>query len=429
MKISRFRPFVGNRLARSIVFAFVLTAAPAAAQTFAQRGFVDGRGFLFPQDAPNDPTNVVGDLLVREEVFAKAADWLQFAAGVDLRANSHDQVDASWRVDFTDRGLQRPAISIRRLAATMSRGPVTIDIGKQFIRWGKADVVTPTDWFAPRDFINVVDNEFLGVTGARGVVQTGAHTFDAVWVAFLTPSRIPLLDQRWTAVPAAAAGVNLVDAGGSYPAGSQFGFRWSRTGGSIDYSLSVFDGFNHLPNINPLPRLPPAAPVPPAAPTVLVQRIYPEQRSYGGDAAIPTRLFTIKGEAAYFTSSTPATDDYVLYVVQLERQTGEWVFVGGYAGEAVTQNRAQVSFSPVRGTAKSFVGRASYTIDPNRSAAFETAVKQDGHGVYVKGEYSQARGDHWRVTFSGVVIAGEPDDFLGQYNHNSHVTADLRYSF
>jgi len=56
-------------------------------------------------------------------------------------------------------------------------------------------------------------------------------------------------------------------------------------------------------------------------------------------------------------------------------------------------------------------------------------VRQDGQGFYSKVEYSQARGQHWRATLSGIVIAGSPDDFLGQYDRNSHVGVALRYSF
>ena len=51
---------------------------------------------------------------------------------------------------------------------------------------------------------------------------------------------------------------------------------------------------------------------------------------------------------------------------------------------------------------RSLVARASYTIDLVRSLAFETAVRQNGAGVYAKAEYSQARGQHWRATLTGV---------------------------
>jgi hypothetical protein len=408
--------------------------APSAdAQTVTQRGFLDGSLYLFPQEAPNDPTQAIGDFLAREEVFVKPASWVQFAGGVDLRANSHDQVEDSWRLDVSDRGVQRPRLSLRRLTATLTHRAFTVDVGKQFIRWGKADILNPTDRFAPRDFLNVVDNEFIAVTGVRGVAQNGAETFEAVWVPRFTPSRVPLLDQRWTAVPEAPT-VPLVDAGAVFPEGSQTGLRWGHQGEGFEYSVSFFNGFNTLPNIEAFPapvpvQATPCPACPPGPAAIAVRRSYPAIRTYGGDIAVPTKWFTIKGEAAYFTSSTPFTDEYVLYVVQLERQTGEWVIVGGYAGEAVTAERSTLSFAPDRGLTRSFVARASYTIDPLRSIGFETAIRQNGDGLYGKLEYSQARGQHWRATFTAIGITGQSDDFLGQYSRNSHVEAALRYSF
>ena len=312
----------------------------------------------------------------------------------------------------------------------MTRGPLTLDVGKQFIRWGKADIVTPTDRFAPRDFLNVIDSEFLPVRGARLVLGSSSNTIEGVVVPFFTPSRTPLLDQRWTVLPAGAE-LAVVAIAREIPKGSQAGVRWSHAGGGYEYSLSFFDGYNHLPNIAATVP-PPCAAMPDATMESCRSRSparIPGVRMYGADAALPTRWMTVKGEAGYFTSTTPATDEYVLYVIQLERQTGEWLLVGGYAGEAVTRSRALLTFAPDRGTARSFIGRASYTIDPNRSAALEAAVRQDGRGVYVKGEFSRAAGQHWRTTVTGALIRGEPDDFLGQYRRNSHVAMSLRYSF
>lgn len=402
-----------------LLMLLAAAAGTAAAQEVTQRGFVEPRLFLFPQQAPNDPTQAVVDLLAREEVFAKPVPWLELAGGVDFRANSHDQVDAT--VDFLDRGVRRPMLSVRRLSATITHRWLTLDVGKQFIRWGKTDIVTPTDRFAPRDFLDVVDNDFLSVTGVRATADLGGNSLDAAWVPLFTPSRIPLLDQRWTAVPAAAASIPIVDVAADLPHGSQAGVRWNHPGERVEYSVSFFDGYNNLPDIDTAVSLQPLA--------IDVQRVYPAIRSYGGDLAVPSRWFTLKAESAYVTTSTPGSDEYVLYVVQLERQAGEWLVVGGYAGEAVTEQRTRLTFAPDRGLTKSFLGRASYTIDANRSVAFESAVKQDGRGVYVKGEYSQARGDHWRLTATAAVIAGHGDDFLGQYRRNSHVLFVARYSY
>jgi len=421
------------------VFAALLlfaSAAPGSAQALSQRGFGDLRMTLFPQETPTDRVHAIADAVVREEVFAKPAVWLQFAAGVDLRQNTHDQVEQ--RVDFRDRRALRPAASVRRLAATLARGPLTVDVGKQFIRWGKADIVTPTDRFAPRDFLNVIDTELIGVTGARAVFQRAAHTLDAVWTLF-TPSRIPLLGQRWAVphtvpgtvphtvpgtVPQTVCGTvseTVCGTGAAIPDGSQVGIRYGHVASRGEYSVMIFNGFNHLPNIEAVPDVQPGR--------FQLLRRYPAMRAYGADAAVPTRFFTVKGEAAYSTSDTPGTDDYVLYVVQLERLTGEWQLAAGYAGEVVTARRAAATFAPDRGLTRAIVARAAYTIDSNRSLAVEGVARQNGRGVYTRVEYSHARGQHWRGTLTGAVIAGRRDDFLGQYNRNSHVAAGIRYSF
>jgi hypothetical protein len=406
----------------------MVAPAAAGAQTLSQRGFVEGAGVLFLREAPNDSTRAVADLRARGEVFYKPLPWIQFAAGLDLRANSHDQVENGWRVDYSDRGVRAPQLSVRRLSATLTSGGFTADVGKQFIRWGKTDIVTPTDRFAPRDFLNVIDTAFLAITAIRGVAQIGAEAFEAVWAPRFTPSRMPLLHQRWTVVPPAAAALPIVDATGSLPSGYEAGVRWSHVGQVIEYSLSYFDGFNHLPAIH--------AELGQSPPRIAVRRSYPSIRSYGADLAAPTPWFTVKAEAAYVTSSSESpgndvknADDYVLYVLQLERQSGEWVFVGGYAGEAVTRSRTSLVFAPDRGLSRAVVARASYTLDPNRSVAFEGAARQNGRGVYVRAEYSQARGQHWRATVTAVGIGGHADDFLGQYRRNSHATLTLRYSF
>jgi len=414
---------------RAVVFAALVASAaapaPLLAQAITSRGFLEGVGYWFPQTTSNDDVHIVGDLLAREEVFARAADWLRFAGGVDFRANSHDQVESDWRVDFQDRGVLRPRLSVRRLSATINKGGFNVDAGKQFIRWGKTEVVHPTDRFAPSDFINVISSEFLPVFGVRASFQHEGDTIEGVLTRF-TPSRVPLLDQRWTAVPEEAAGIPLVDAGAMYPTGPQTGVRWSHVGAGVEYSASFFNGFNHLPNI--LSALDPS-------PALLLTRAYPAIRAYGGDLALPTKWLTLKAEAEYFTlrqtdaASAVPTDDYILYVVEFERQKGEWVFIGGYAGEVVTEQRLAVAFAPDRGMTKSFVGRASYTIDPRRNLAVEAAVHQNGRGLYVKGEYSQTYGSHLRLTLDGVGIAGEDDDFIGQYHRNSNVSVTLRYSF
>ena len=398
-------------LVTAILLAWV---APASAQAVSSRGFIEGRLFVFPQEAALDRQHFIVDLLVREELTARPTDWLRLQGGVELRANNGDQVDASWQPDIRDRGIKRPVLSIRRLDATVARGRLTVDAGKQFIRWGKTEIVTPTDRFAPRDYLNVFDTEYLAVPGVRVVGQVGAHSVDGVWVPVFTPSRVPLPGKRWTVLPPGAPVVDRFDR--AIPEGQQAGLRWGYVGSGYELSASFFDGFNHLPVVEPVGPLD-------------FRLVFPAIRMYGGDAVVPSRWLTVKVEGGYFTTDNPLADDYVLYVIELERQHGELLAAGGYAGEHVTSARAAAGFAPDRGMTRAFIGRAAYTFDPNRSAAVEAAVRPDLDGAYVKAQYSQAYGDHWRATIALAALGGDSDDFLGQYRRNSHVVLSVRYSF
>jgi len=422
--------------------ALALLLAPmAAAQNFSQRGFLEIESFGFPQTAPTDSSHGVAEALLRYEAFYKPGSAWQFAGSFDARTDTHREDERLLHLSWWDRETQRPAFAVRRLSATYNHGPVTVEVGKQFVRWGRADILNPTDRFAPRDFLNVVDNEFLAVPAARLTVEQDSETVDVVWQARFTPARIPLLDQRWVVLPEnLPPGLRIIDGGARYPGGSEFGGRWNHNGAGYEFSLSFYDGFNYLPLIDVTPwhdpltsgsgtTPPESSGVPPPPPAVALERFYPQMRMCGGDAAVPLRAFTIKGEAAWFTSTNAAADEYAIYVLQLEKQRGEWSFTGGYAGEVVTRSRSTPEFAYDRGLARAFLGRASYTIGPTRSVAFETAVRQNGKGVWLKSEYSQSFGQHWRATAGFTLIRGAREDFLGQYRRNSHALLAFRYSF
>ena len=63
--------------------------------------------------------------------------------------------------DWQDRTVRRPAFAAAAAQRHLSPRPLTLELGKQFIRWGKADILNPTDRFAPRDFLNVPTTDFL----------------------------------------------------------------------------------------------------------------------------------------------------------------------------------------------------------------------------------------------------------------------------
>jgi hypothetical protein len=398
---------------------FLLTVL---AQDFSQRGFIENQTLFYPQTTPGDSGRVVNQGLFRWEASYKKGDWFKLSGSVDARTDSHRQVEREFRLDADDRSIERPAFSLRQLDVTLHKGFVTAEIGRQFIRWGKTDILTPTDRFAPKDYVSsIVDGDFLGVAAARVTLTRANDSLDLVWQPWFTPARTPLLNQRWTVLPPEASGIQITDAGSRYPGGSAVGARWNHVAPGYEYSLSYYRGHDYYPLLA-------AGFSDPFVPSLTVQRYYPQMQMFGGDAAIQLPWVTVKGEAGYFTSSTPGAQDYVLYVIQVERQVKEWSLVGGYAGDSVTGGAVSLlEFAPDREFARSFVGRASLTIDVNRSVTFETAAR--AAGSFLRVEYSQAFGQHWRVTPGLAWFRGDMTDFLGQYRRNSYATLAVRYSF
>src|SRR2546428_10717311 len=232
----------------------MLATSNCYSQNYTQRGFLETQSTFYPQEAPNDRAHTVGESLFRYEGFFSPSSSVQLAGALDFRIDTHRQVGRDFQLSWQDREIRRPLGEIRRLSATYHNGPLTFEIGKHFIRWGKTDIVTPTDRFAPRDYLTVVDNDFLAVTAARLSFENGENTVEAVFSPAFTPSRIPLLNQRWAHSPNLPPGVAIHDAGAVFPGGPQSGLRWNHAGG-IEYELSFYEGFNHLPSFDVTPRL------------------------------------------------------------------------------------------------------------------------------------------------------------------------------
>jgi hypothetical protein len=411
-----------------VTLALFTIAVPARAQEATYRGFGELHSAIYPQTTPQDDDRVQVEGRFRFEPAYRPLPWLALEGSLEARLDRSEFVEREWRFDVRDRGRRRPAISLRHADARFRRGTLALDLGKQFVRWGKADILNPTDRFAPRDFVEVTDDEFLAVTGARVQYERGEHLLDLVWVPNLTPSRIPLAGRRWAAAGLTANRSDVdIDVHTTYPERSQYGVRWNVRSTGFDLSLSFFDGFNHLPHFDIPIQM--GIVRPPARPLVVVEQAYAPLRMAGADAAVPLRWFTLKGEAAWLTTSSLTSDDVLMYVIQLERQSGELSLVGGYAGEVVTERKSVSDFAPDRGLTRAFLGRAGYTMGPTRDIAVEMAVRQNLGGVWVKGQFSEALAEHWRWTVAAVVIGGDPTDFIGQYRRNSHLLATLRYSF
>ena len=406
---------------RASACAIVLIAcwpAPARAQRLTYRGFADAGLLFYPRTAPNDDTRLVADAVARVEPTLNVRPGIRIASSFEARSDTHEMSGAGVR--YWDRTRRRPSFAARTLVLTLSKGLVTLDAGKQFVRWGQSDIISPTDYFTPRDFLITATTEILGVTAARLTVGNDRDSVELVYTPRLTSSRAPLLDQRWVGLGASAVGRPLIDAGTTFPSGGQFGARYRRTG-RVEYSVSFFQGPHHLPLLDARPRAQDGA--------LLVSRTHPEVRGWGGDMAATVPGLTLKAEAAWLQARDKDADDYGLWVVQMERQQGEWLAIGGYVGEWVTEARGRLRFAADRGLARSVMARVSRSFDDGGALSIEGVARQNGDGFYLKTEYSRTWRGGVRLTFQALALGGADGDFLGQYRRNSLGGARARWSF
>jgi hypothetical protein len=414
---------VTRRTGLWVTVVIVVQALDASAQTrgveVAYRGFAEAGVVGYPQEAPNDPTRAVAGGQFRFEPSMRVRRVFAIAASLEARVESHDQTEAGFA--YWDRTVRRPAFAVRALTATFVKSRVTLEVGKQFVRWGQSDILSPTDHFTPRDYLVTTNSEVLATTAARLTYAAPSDALEFVYTPRMTPSRMPLLDQRWLGLQASLPGVPLEDGEIRYAGGPQYGARWRHMGSRVEYSASFFKGFNHLPLLD--------VTVPAARDRVFVGRRYPAIRAWGADAAVPLPGVTLKAETTWQQATSEDADDYGLWVLQAERQQADWLLIGGYVGEWVTAERGALSFAPDRGLARSLIGRVSRTLESNRSVLVEAVARQNGDGLYVKGEYSHGVGAHWRVTMQAVLLRGSIDDFLGQYRLNSWAGTRTRFSF
>jgi hypothetical protein len=407
-----------SKLLVALVWAAGVTAH---AQGFSQRGFMEMSGNIYTQIVPNDSAYGTGEALFGYELKWQPKPWLILNGSLEARVDTHHQDTRSPHIDWEDRSLQRPALSIRQMSAVVKRDDIAMTLGKQFIRWGETDFLNPTDRFAPKDLLTVVDQEVLPVTAVRFTYTHGNNALNLVFQPFFTPGRIPLVNQRWTFVPDAYSQFEVQNAGSEFPGRSSFGARWSRTCSGYEWSLSYYDGFNYLPSSN--------FSFDSTAASIGYSPFYPALRLYGGDLATPFSLLTVKGEAAYYTSPTNQQDEYLLYVLQAERQIHELRLIFGYAGEVVTAHAEILQFQGERGFARAVFGHAYYALDSNRNLTLDVFVRQNGGSALLRPGYSHSFGEHWRATASFTWLSGDTNDFLGRYYRNSFGMAELRYSF
>lgn len=183
---------------------------------------------------------------------------------------------------------------VREAYLEFDKEALSMRLGRQIMAWGRADRINPTDWLSPKDFsLLAFDDEAqrIGIDAAKF-----SYAFNPSFSASLVVARFEA-----HVTPQGALPVNLVKP--DPPNRVEWAAKLDHSGQGLDWSVSVFDGFDRFTRY----RLDLSAP---AAP--MFRGDFERQLSIGADFASARGAWTWRGEVSHskFRPSCTACPTY-----------------------------------------------------------------------------------------------------------------------
>jgi len=435
-----------RRLSRALFLGAVCFAGGASARAqFAWEygGFVEQVAQAYARRPNPSDSHAISAGRLQLWTRATLGPRLSWRGSLDFGLDTHRNVDRRRWTDLSQQGLLQPAGSVTEFYVDAKLGKADLRLGKQEIRWGRADGFNPTDNLVPYNYLDTFSDQRIAVPALKADIYVKQARFEAAWIPFYTPTRLPLLNQRWfprlparTFIPVDG---ERVEAGLFYRDGrlalpprtfgnGQWGARWNQLVPRAEFSISYFDGFDDIAFFRPE-----AAPLPELAQTprllVRLNREYHRVRIVGADFASGFGPLGIRGEMAYFDQTDPGNRDHLLFVLGLDRTWGDWFAIIQYAGQKVSQKLAGSAVFPDLGLRSTALLRIERNMGPSRSFEMKVALRLRDGDFMLQPFYNVALSNRWRLKVGATLFGGTREGFLGQYRDSSHLNLQLRYTF
>jgi hypothetical protein len=435
-----------------VLAALLAAAAPAAADesnvTLASLGLKGQalfKNYTHFETTPNDDQLVVNEGILQVEWARRLGAWGAVQIIGEFRDDDFGYARGPhFQIPETSR--QRSYLGLKEATLTGRLGALDVTVGKQIYAWGTADAFNPTDNLNPYDYLDVLDNEKMGVWSASARLTIAQSSLVFVVVPYFTPSRVPLPRSRWT--PTAPAGFVAVVDDRELPdqdiGATQFAARLRTTVAGWDLSVSYYDGYDHTPAFRGSTLS--------VAPGVVVQRITPvfsRVKVPGFDLSTTFGRFEVHAEGAFRFVESNGRDHRFLGIAGLNytqdigwRWLDQLLFIVEYSREIVLKrvrhsDILETDASPLVGDLLSdsafrdaIVGRIQAKLTE------DTSLELSGIADLAASpsSYIQLKGNH-RITDAVHVeagldfLTGRPDTFWGRWRDNDRFFLVLRYLF
>jgi hypothetical protein len=279
---------------------------PTSLRELGFKGQLLYKNFSHFDTTPNDHHTFRNEGILDLEWSRRVVPWADLKLVLEVRGDDNGFADGV-RLQIPETDPHRSVLSLKEATVKLRGGPVEVTLGKQVFAWGTADAYNPTDNLSPYDYMDVLDNEKIGVYAAAGRFDLGPASLTLVVIPFFTPSRLPLLTSRWTPPLPEDLAVVLDDRQlpGRDLDNMQYAGRLRGTLGGWDLSVSYFDGFDTSPTL----RVSTAG----TADGGVVPRVtpvFPRTRFAGFDFSTTVRQLEVHGESAFVFADRDADDRF-----------------------------------------------------------------------------------------------------------------------
>lgn len=349
------------------------------------------------------------------------------------------------------------------------QGPFELQTGKQIVRWGKTDQVSPVDNLNPQDLRELItwptEERKLPVWMVRGRWFFDRLTLEGVFLPIFEPSDIDFFDSDWAIyrqvreeirrapLPAdlqsylLSRGVNR-----NKPArtlrNSEWGGRITGALGGWDLGVSFLYTREDLPHSVSFPiknlRLPGTF----SGEALLtsldgaifadehIEVIYPRQKIYGFEFETTMGLFGLRGESAWFDQASFLRED----LTSVGKQVLHSIAGLDYSGVSGWYTNVQLAHRYIHDYEDSILffkrhnvsllGEISRTALRGRlEAAFKYSIDLHDGGYYLEPSVTGKFINRLDVTLGLHIFGGDPDTFLGYYDDNDQVFLLAKYHF
>jgi hypothetical protein len=331
----------------------------------------------------------------------------------------------------------------------------SIKVGRQFITWGRADSLRPTDVFKRYDFTDLIEGRELATDAVKVDFFRGAWTLEGVWAPVFNPDIVSYrAENRWNGLPATVEVPGIGSVGLTFrkdpvqrPAATlgsgQVGLRLSGSAGGWDFAGMYYYGYDRVPTFTRR-EVTDFDPVGLQA-SVTLSPVHQRIHVIGGDVATAMAGWGLRSEAAYtVTAGLPSgvsgtNDSYFRLTTGVDRSfsrlpLGESLAViAQYALD--TAPRQPGAFGEQEVDPRLHPFRHALVVHSIWKYSEFLQVNLQGYVNLVEGDYLLKSELSWKpfdpvtVVVGGDVLGGRPNTFFGQFRENDRVRVRVAYSF